>query len=154
MTITKSYFDDNGAGHRAQGRRFDDASTPGDVEIEVGFSPRYFAWINLTDRIKWEWFEGMAAGTTLKTAANGDATLDTGDVAISVDAGVGKQFGATGDLDTTNAGVRNNVAYPGPSTVIDKTGTETMGARGPSQRVTIASAVNLQNKQYSWVAVG
>lgn len=154
MAITKSYSDSNGANiHSAQGRYLDDAATPALAVIEVGFKPRYFVWENLTDRIKWEWYEGMAAGTTIKTVAAGTRTLDTADVAISPAADSGSQDGSQGTVDATNAGVRNNVAYPGPSTIVNSTATDLPGTKGGGN-VTIAAAVILQSKQYNWVAVG
>lgn len=47
------------------------------VEIDVGYTPRYVCWENITDRIKIEWYEGMAANTCIKTAAAGTRTLET-----------------------------------------------------------------------------
>lgn len=73
--------------NRAQGRHLDDAGTPALKTITLGFTPRYVLWLNETDRVSHEWFEGMADGTTLKTAANGTRTLDTADVGIDVDDG-------------------------------------------------------------------
>jgi len=70
--------------NKAQGSYLDSAGTPAAATITVGFLPRYFAWHSTTGRISYEWFEGMAAGTSLKTVANGTRTLDTADVAISV----------------------------------------------------------------------
>lgn len=42
----------------------------------LGFTPRYVRFWNVTDRICVEWFEGMAANSCLKTAANGTQTLE------------------------------------------------------------------------------
>ncbi len=75
--------------NRAQGSYIDTAGTPAAADLTVGFIPRYVAWHSTTGRISYEWFEGMAAGTTLKTVANGTRTLDTADVAISVSATTG-----------------------------------------------------------------
>lgn len=143
MTITASQLNDSGAAYRAQGRRFDDAATPGLITISPGFTPRYFVWENLTDRIKWEWYTGMDAGTTVKTAADGVRTLDTDDVAISVDAGAGNQTGGAGTVGSGDGG----------SVIDDDTATQIPGT-APAGTVAIASAVNLQNKQYNWVAIG
>lgn len=71
----------------ATGSYLDDAGSPAAATITLGFTPRYVAWNNVTDRISYEWFDGAAAGTTLKTVANGTRTLDTADVAISVSGG-------------------------------------------------------------------
>ena len=75
--------------NKAQGSYLDDAGTPAAASLTVGFIPRYVAWHSTTGRISYEWFEGMAAGTTLKTVANGTRTLDTADAAISVSATTG-----------------------------------------------------------------
>ena len=44
--------------------------------IDVGFTPRYVCWENVTDRVKIEWYEGMAADSCIKTAAAGTRTLE------------------------------------------------------------------------------
>lgn len=143
MTITATRSNDSGAAYRVQGRHFDDAAVPAAAAISLGFTPRYFAWINLTDRITWEWFEGNANGTTLKTAAAGTRTLDTADVAISVDAGSGNQTGGAGTVGS-GAGAR---------VITDDTKTQTVG-QAPGGVVTVAAAAIAQNKQYQWVAIG
>ena len=45
------------------------------VVVNLGFTPKYICWENLTDRIKNEWFEGMAANSAVNTVANGTRTL-------------------------------------------------------------------------------
>jgi ABC-type taurine transport system ATPase subunit len=55
------------------------------TRVVVGFKPRYVRWVNLTDRVEVEWFEGMAANTSLKTAAAGTRTLETTNGGITVD---------------------------------------------------------------------
>ena len=84
MTITASSFKTSGVVNYEIGRHFDDAATPALKAITVGFSPKKVRWVNLTDRIEWEWQVGVANGTSLKTVAAGTRTLDTADVAISV----------------------------------------------------------------------
>lgn len=44
--------------------------------VTLGFKARYVRWENATDRIMCEWFEGMAADSCIKTAANGTRTLE------------------------------------------------------------------------------
>jgi hypothetical protein len=51
---------------------------------EVGFTPRYVKFTNLTDRISVEWFEGMADDTCLKTAAAGTQTLETTNKGVTI----------------------------------------------------------------------
>lgn len=86
--ITSSQNNGDDVVRHVSGSYLDDAASPAAAEITLGFTPRYFAWHNVTDRITYEWFEGMANGTTLKTVAAGTRTLDTGDAAISVSNGV------------------------------------------------------------------
>ena len=45
--------------------------------ITLGFTPRYVRFINLTDRITDEWYEGMASASSLHTVAAGTLTLET-----------------------------------------------------------------------------
>lgn len=53
------------------------AATAEDTTFGNGFVPRYVCIENLTDRIKHEWYEGMAADSALKTIAAGTRTLET-----------------------------------------------------------------------------
>ncbi len=46
------------------------------VEITVGFQPKYVSFQNVTDRVGGEFYEGMAADSCIKTAANGTRTLE------------------------------------------------------------------------------
>lgn len=54
------------------------------VVVPLGFTPKYVAWENVTDRTKIEWYEGMAANTCIKTAAAGTRTLETTNGGITV----------------------------------------------------------------------
>lgn len=47
-----------------------------EVVVFVGFTPSYICWENVTDRIKGEWYEGMAAESCIKTVAAGTRTLE------------------------------------------------------------------------------
>lgn len=55
------------------------------TRIVTGFKPRYVRWVNLTDSVEVEWFEGMTANTCMKTAAAGTRTLETTNGGITVD---------------------------------------------------------------------
>lgn len=46
------------------------------TQVDVGFTPKYIKWVDVTSRIQVEWFEGMAANSCVKTAANGTRTLE------------------------------------------------------------------------------
>jgi hypothetical protein len=82
MAITQSQSASHIVRHDV-GSFLDDAGTPAAATITLGYRPKYVAWHNVTDRISYEWFDGAADGTTLKTAAAGTRTLDTGDAAIA-----------------------------------------------------------------------
>jgi hypothetical protein len=88
MAITSTQEDSPVAIRNVEGAFLDSAGTPAAATITLGFNPQYFCWLNATDRIQYEWYKGMANGTTLKTVAAGTRTLDTGDAAISVTNGV------------------------------------------------------------------
>lgn len=55
----------------------DTASSPAAAAVACGFIPSYIRLVNLTDRITYEWFDGMTAAHSLKTAANGTMTEET-----------------------------------------------------------------------------
>lgn len=55
------------------------------TRVLTGFKPRYVRWVNLTDRVQVEWFEGMTANTCMKTAAAGTRTLESTNGGITVD---------------------------------------------------------------------
>lgn len=52
--------------------------------VSLGFTPKYVVWENVTDRVKIEWYEGMAANTCIKTVAAGTRTLETSNGGITV----------------------------------------------------------------------
>jgi hypothetical protein len=45
------------------------------VTINIGFTPKYIRWENVTDRILNEWYDGMAAESAVNTIAVGTRTL-------------------------------------------------------------------------------
>lgn len=76
------------AQHTARGpmsySHFDDAGVPAAISLLPGFKPRYVCVDNVTDRIKYEWYDGMAKTDCVMTVAAGTRTLDTGSK-LSVD---------------------------------------------------------------------
>lgn len=66
-----------GVFNHAVGKAVTDAATAAAVTFTVGFTPRIVRFHNLTDRISDEWFEGMAAASSLHTVAAGTRTLET-----------------------------------------------------------------------------
>jgi hypothetical protein len=69
---------------------FDDAAVPAAFVLTPGFKPRYVCIDNVTDRIKYEWYDGMAKTDYIKTVAAGARTIAT-DSALSVDVSDGVQ---------------------------------------------------------------
>jgi hypothetical protein len=84
MAITSTQENGTPIVRKTRGAYLDSAGTPAAATLTLGYTPYYVMWLNATDRIQYEWYEGMAAGTTLKTVAAGTRTLDTADVAITV----------------------------------------------------------------------
>lgn len=56
------------------------------VVFTTGFRPRKVVVENVTDRIRIEWYEGMADNSCIKTAAAGTRTLETTNGGITVSA--------------------------------------------------------------------
>lgn len=151
MAITKSVNNPAQGSLVATGRFLDSAASPAAAVLDLGFKPRYFKWINLTDRVFVEKFDGMANTDSMKTDASGTQTLDTSSLVL-FGTPTGSQDGSQGTADQTNAGVVNNVTYPGPATVVNSTATEIPGTEADNT-VTIDASLVLQNKQYSWIAI-
>lgn len=74
----------------ANGSYLDDAATPANASILVGFTPRYVSVVNETDRITFEWYQGMPSGGAVQTVAAGTRTLvGTGGVTVGADRTIG-----------------------------------------------------------------
>lgn len=74
---TNSQTNSNGVACIAVGKLVTDATAATAVTVTLGFAPRYIRLVNLTDRITEEWFEGMAAASSLHTVPAGTMTLET-----------------------------------------------------------------------------
>ena len=62
----------------------DDAGSPAAASYTVGFTPRYVRVDNVTDRIMFEWYQGMTTDYAVKTVAAGTRTLETsGGITVS-----------------------------------------------------------------------
>ncbi len=90
QTLTQA--NPNGVVFSSAGRVVFDATaiTAADyVEITLGFTPTYVCWENITDRVKGEWYVGMADESCIKTVAAGTRTLEVtgGNKGITVIAG-------------------------------------------------------------------
>jgi hypothetical protein len=85
MTMTTN-TQSNGRGivNHAVIRVVEDATAAVTETFTVGFTPRVIRIHNLTDQISFEWFQGMADLSGLKTVAAGTRTLDlTGGPTVS-----------------------------------------------------------------------
>jgi hypothetical protein len=60
----------------AQGRVTTDAGAAVDTTFNPGFIARYIKWVDNTNRITLEWYEGMASNSAIRTVAAGTRTLD------------------------------------------------------------------------------
>jgi len=84
----------------ATGKWVADAGTGVAMTFTPGFTPRHIQFVNATDRITDEWYEGMAADSAIETAAAGTRTLETsGGITVgSAAAGTGNSFTVHADL--------------------------------------------------------
>lgn len=67
----------NGVANYAVGKIVTDAAAAAAATITLGFTPRRVKFVNLTDRITDEWYEGMASASSLHQVAAGTMTLET-----------------------------------------------------------------------------
>lgn len=73
----------DGVSNIATGHVTTDSGTAVDTTFGLGFTPRKVVFINLTDRITDEWYEGMVSGASLHTIAAGTRTyVSTGGITI------------------------------------------------------------------------
>lgn len=88
---TNTQTNANGVVNRAIGKVVTDAAAAAAATFNLGFEPRYIKFVNLTDRITDEWFEGMASASSLHAVAVGTQTLEAvNGIAVS-----GKSFTVT-----------------------------------------------------------
>src|SRR3990167_5935540 len=76
------------------------AIASGVMTLTLGFVPRYFKIVNVTDRLTQQWFEGMNQGDFIETVAAGDQTLETDDkISITTSLGSGGSAGTEARSD-------------------------------------------------------
>lgn len=75
MARTEVVVPNDGLFRMANGSVLDDAVAPVAASINLGFKPKYIRVVNVTERIEYEWFAGMASGSSLRTVAAGTRTL-------------------------------------------------------------------------------
>lgn len=74
---TNTQSNSEGISNTAIGQVVTDSASAAAATFTLGFAPRYVRFVNLTDRIQDEWFEGMSAANSLHTVAAGTVTLET-----------------------------------------------------------------------------
>jgi hypothetical protein len=66
--------------------------------LALGFVPKKVKFVNVTDVVVWEKFEGMAANASIKTVTAGTTTIDTtGAITINSDGTVTLAAAAVGN---------------------------------------------------------
>lgn len=81
---TNTQTNTNGVVYLAVGKVVTDASAAAAATFSLPFTPRFVRFVNLTDRITDEWYEGMASASSLHTVAAGTMTLEaTNGIAVS-----------------------------------------------------------------------
>lgn len=134
------------------GSWLDNVASPAAAVINLGWNPRYFKWLDATNRVQWEWFDGMAQGTSLKTVAAGTRTLDTADTAFliaqefPVDAHAGLGTGPFGPPTAANPGT------PTTQFEIFESPPGEQGGGVITVSVTGTNSLILQNAQIYWEA--
>ena len=91
---TNTQSNTGGVANVAIGNVATDAAAAADTTFTCGFQPRYIMFMNRTDGVSLEWYEGMAANSALRNVAAGTRTLDVASgVTVGTPAsGTGGQF--------------------------------------------------------------
>lgn len=74
---TNTTSQENSVSNIAVGKVVTDAGAAAITTFLTGFKPRYIRFVNITDRIEYEWYDGMTEPGALKTVAAGTRTLET-----------------------------------------------------------------------------
>lgn len=147
MAITGTKRMGDSVRHFATGA-FQDTGTIKKTAIHLGWTPRYVRFINATDRDQWEWFDGMVAGTTLKSVAGGTNSLETADLAINV----GELNTGTVDTWQLYDVTTYSVGVPGTAPAEDTDSSRLNLANEMIQGFSIPVANLEASKQYYWQA--
>lgn len=146
MAITASHRDPNREKHFASGA-FIDTGTVKKSAFKLGFTPRRVVLINATDRIRYEWWTGMAADSAIKTVDAGTCTLETSN-GITV-----------GDLATTTASAwtvyeatASTVGVPGTAAADETDCSRLNSANEVITGFNVPAAIVTTNKQFYWTA--
>lgn len=76
MARTETLKQNDGLVRRRSGSILDDAASPAAAAIALGFKPMQITVVNVTDRIQFEWYDGMASNSSVQTVAAGTRTLE------------------------------------------------------------------------------
>ncbi len=76
-TSVDTQYNSEGVLRRAWGTITTTAAAATALTETLGFEPKHIRFINATDRIQDEWFQGMAAASSIHTVAAGTVTLET-----------------------------------------------------------------------------
>lgn len=74
---TSTYSNAESVCNLAQGRVITDAATATAQTFTVGFVPRFVEFVDLTAGTRYEWYEGMANDSAMKTVTAGTYALIT-----------------------------------------------------------------------------
>lgn len=113
-----------------------DATTAVKTYFHCGFVPRYVLFINITDRIRDEFFKGMTADNSVHTVANGTVTL-AGSGGITLETG-------------TAVSVVNSVVMPDGTLVL----TPPTGGIQYVNGFSVPAALMVASKSFSVLALG
>jgi hypothetical protein len=76
-TSTNSQTNVDGVVRKARGKIVTTSASAEALTITLGFAPLKVKFVNATDRIQDEWYEGMASAESIHTIANGTVSLET-----------------------------------------------------------------------------
>jgi hypothetical protein len=74
---TDSQTNVDGVVRKARGKVVTTSASAAAHTLTLGFAPLHVKFVNATDRIQDEWYEGMASAESIHTVAAGTVTLET-----------------------------------------------------------------------------
>lgn len=147
MAITSKQWQNGSIDNYASGQ-FKDTGTVKKSILNLGFKPRYVKIINLTDRISYEWFQGMAADSAIKIIADGTATLET---SAAITAGE-IDSGATANAWTVYETVQTTQGTPSAAPAEKTDNSRLNAANEKFFGVSVPAALVPTNKDFAYVA--
>lgn len=90
----------------------DGGGSGADITFPIGFLPRVVRFVDRTNRIMLEWFEGMAANSAIRTIAAGTRTLDVASgITVNSPAVAGSTTGNSFTIKTADIGASASFSY-------------------------------------------